>query len=189
MGDLTREDVKRYMDRYAYQTRHGTEAGADTVLCELVSAIVSQIATVTKELGEFRTALEREVQALVTADRYLAAVMTERDEARDWVRKLTREERVLTCIYCGHAYPPGSPTHGAEVLTAHAMVCTRHPLATAVAALEAAEKAAKHAHRLWDKDEESKASYANRLRDIWKPIETALASIRGAAKAKTGDAR
>ncbi len=41
----------------------------------------------------------------------------ERDEARAWVRRLTADSRVLTCVYCGHAYPPGSPEHGAEVLT------------------------------------------------------------------------
>jgi hypothetical protein len=67
-----------------------------------------------------------------------AKTRDERDEAREWVRKLTREERVLTCIYCGHAYPPGSPTHGAEVLTAHAATCEQHPLAAALKALHAA---------------------------------------------------
>lgn len=81
-----------------------------------------------------RDRLESEVIADLRSQ--LAEAQLERDEARDWVRKLTREERVLTCIYCGHAYPPGSPTHGAEVLTAHAMVCTKHPLRIAVAALE-----------------------------------------------------
>ena len=25
--------------------------------------------------------------------------------------------RVLTCVYCGKPYPPGSPTHGVLVLT------------------------------------------------------------------------
>jgi hypothetical protein len=52
----------------------------------------------------------------------------ERDEARDWVRRLTRVDRVLTCVYCGQAYPPGSPDHGADVLTAHVRVCEKHPM-------------------------------------------------------------
>ncbi len=52
----------------------------------------------------------------------------EREEAREWVRKLTSTERVLTCVYCGHAYPPGTPEHGAEVLTAHVAVCEKHPM-------------------------------------------------------------
>ncbi len=53
---------------------------------------------------------------------------SERDEAREWVRKLTAESRVLTCVYCGHAYPPGSPEHGSEVLTEHIKVCEKHPM-------------------------------------------------------------
>ncbi len=53
---------------------------------------------------------------------------SERDEAREWVSRLTAEERVLTCVYCGHAYPPGSPEHGAEVLTEHIKVCEKHPI-------------------------------------------------------------
>ena len=52
----------------------------------------------------------------------------ERDEARNWVQRLTNEERVLTCVYCGHAYPPGSPSHGSEVLTEHIKTCPRHPM-------------------------------------------------------------
>ncbi len=34
----------------------------------------------------------------------------------------------LTCIYCGHAYPPGTPSHGAQVLTDHIRVCEKHPM-------------------------------------------------------------
>ena len=37
-------------------------------------------------------------------------------------------DRTLTCVYCGHAYPPGTPAHGADVLTAHIKVCPKHPL-------------------------------------------------------------
>lgn len=29
------------------------------------------------------------------------------------------ENRVVTCVYCGHEYPDQTPTSGAEVLTAH----------------------------------------------------------------------
>ena len=69
----------------------------------------------------------------------------ERDEARDWVRRLTREQRVLTCVYCGQAYPPGSPTHGAEVLTEHIKVCAKHPLRAAEARVAELEEEV----RLW----------------------------------------
>ena len=65
----------------------------------------------------------------------MADLRRERDEARELVRKLTAAERVLTCVYCGHAYPPGSPTHGAATLTEHIKVCEKHPLREALDAL------------------------------------------------------
>lgn len=58
----------------------------------------------------------------------VAELVRERDEAREWVRRITAQERLLTCVYCGHAYPPGSPEHGAEVLTEHIKTCEKHPM-------------------------------------------------------------
>ena len=34
----------------------------------------------------------------------------------------------LTCVYCGHAYPSGTPAHGAKVLTEHIRTCEKHPM-------------------------------------------------------------
>lgn len=41
-----------------------------------------------------------------------------------------KELQVVTCIYCGKEYPPGTPTHGDKVsaLTDHIRVCEKHPL-------------------------------------------------------------
>lgn len=55
-------------------------------------------------------------------------ITAERDDMRDWVRRITAEQRTLTCVYCGHAYPPGTPAHGSPVLTAHIAACEKHPL-------------------------------------------------------------
>jgi len=63
----------------------------------------------------------------------------ERDDARDWVRRMTRETQVLTCVYCGQEYPPGSPSHGSEVLTAHIEVCPKHPMSELKRKLAVAE--------------------------------------------------
>ena len=52
----------------------------------------------------------------------------ERNEAREWCAKLQRTTQTLTCVYCGKEYPPGTPTHGAEVLTEHIKVCEKHPM-------------------------------------------------------------
>ena len=38
---------------------------------------------------------------------------------------------VLTCVYCGHQYPEGTPPHGSDVLTEHTRVCEKHPLRAA----------------------------------------------------------
>ena len=34
----------------------------------------------------------------------------------------------LTCVYCGMAYPEGTPPHGAQILTDHIKICEKHPL-------------------------------------------------------------
>lgn len=43
------------------------------------------------------------------------------------------ENRVLTCVYCGHEYPQGTPAAGSDVLTAHIKVCEKHPMRKAEA--------------------------------------------------------
>jgi hypothetical protein len=40
----------------------------------------------------------------------------------------SRATQTLTCVYCGHEYPPGTPSHGSPVLTAHIKTCEKHPL-------------------------------------------------------------
>ena len=42
------------------------------------------------------------------------------------------QDRTLTCVYCGLAYPPGTPTHGAPILTAHVVRCPKHPMKGAI---------------------------------------------------------
>ena len=36
--------------------------------------------------------------------------------------------QVVTCVYCGQEYPPGTPTSQHELLTAHIKVCPKHPM-------------------------------------------------------------
>lgn len=38
------------------------------------------------------------------------------------------DERILTCVYCGHEYPQDTPSHGEGVLTAHIKTCKSHPM-------------------------------------------------------------
>jgi hypothetical protein len=37
-------------------------------------------------------------------------------------------DRVVTCVYCGQAYPEGTPTHGAQILKDHIRMCPEHPM-------------------------------------------------------------
>lgn len=43
------------------------------------------------------------------------------------------DDRVLTCVYCGHEYPQTTPAWGSDVLTEHIRVCPKHPLRKAEA--------------------------------------------------------
>jgi hypothetical protein len=70
----------------------------------------------------------------------LGEAVKEREEARDWVRRMHRETQVLTCVYCGKSYPPRTPASGSEALTAHIKVCPKHPLAQATVRAESAER-------------------------------------------------
>lgn len=51
-----------------------------------------------------------------------------RDEAREYARQLHGSSKTVTCVYCGQAYPPGTPTSQHELLTEHIKVCERHPM-------------------------------------------------------------
>ena len=41
----------------------------------------------------------------------------------------------LTCVYCGMAYPEGTPPYGAQILTDHIKICEKHPLRKAEATI------------------------------------------------------
>jgi uncharacterized small protein (DUF1192 family) len=94
----------------------------------LVATLNAEIQNLQAEIveqGDFRDADRAEI-ARLTAE--LATRTTERDEARGWVRRLTATERVLTCAFCGEAYPPGTPESNHERLVAHVKVCAKHPM-------------------------------------------------------------
>ena len=57
----------------------------------------------------------------------------ERDEARQCGERLYYQYsqatgKVVTCAFCGHQYADGAPTSQHERLTAHVLVCEKHPL-------------------------------------------------------------
>lgn len=42
-------------------------------------------------------------------------------------------DTVVTCVYCGHEYPDGTPAAKSELLTAHIKTCPKHPMRQAEA--------------------------------------------------------
>jgi len=48
---------------------------------------------------------------------------------------------VVTCVYCGHEYPEGTPTAKHDLLTAHIKICEKHPMREAEARIERLRKA------------------------------------------------
>lgn len=37
-------------------------------------------------------------------------------------------ENTVTCVYCGHEYPDGTPASKHELLTEHIKICEKHPM-------------------------------------------------------------
>jgi len=75
------------------------------------------------------------------------------EAAMQHIGKLQCTTQTLTCVYCGHEYPPGSPSHGAAVLTEHIRVCEKHPMRKAeseLAELRAWKESALAVEREWD---------------------------------------
>ena len=38
------------------------------------------------------------------------------------------DSTVLTCVYCGHQYPDGTPAAKHQLLTDHIKICEKHPM-------------------------------------------------------------
>lgn len=73
--------------------------------------------------------LERELDAAVDHARSL---VDQRNAARRWAEETVKEpteNRVVTCVYCGHEYEGGTPVSQDERLTAHIEQCEKHPMA------------------------------------------------------------
>lgn len=42
------------------------------------------------------------------------------------INRLTK--KLLTCVYCGHEYPEGTPSSQSQILTDHIAQCEKHPM-------------------------------------------------------------
>lgn len=60
-------------------------------------------------------------------------------------------DHIITCVYCGQAYPENTPTHGADVkvLTEHIKVCPKHPMSSLVKELAECKAAMQDVVNAW----------------------------------------
>jgi hypothetical protein len=59
----------------------------------------------------------------------LAALKAENERLRKERERIQQAECVLTCVFCAHEYPPGTPTANHKRLREHVAVCPDHPAA------------------------------------------------------------
>ncbi|MCE5265702.1 MAG: hypothetical protein LLG97_19510 [Deltaproteobacteria bacterium] len=52
---------------------------------------------------------------------------------------IQNDSRVVTCVFCGRAYPPGTPPSNHAALVAHVEECPKHPMRKYKLRAEAAE--------------------------------------------------
>jgi len=62
----------------------------------------------------------------------IAEALAERERLLKERKAIQSQSCVLTCVYCGQAYPPGTPASNHDALTEHIKQCPRHPLAAAL---------------------------------------------------------
>ncbi len=100
-----------------------------------------------------------------------------------------RERNVVTCVFCGHEYPTGTPRAQHQALTDHVAVCDKHP---AAAFRLRAEKAEEEAARLTSSLAASDDEIMRRVREIGNLIhkhhrETALLNMENEGLKKMVD--
>ena len=92
------------------------------------------------------------------------------------MKNVSDEPRVLTCVYCGQAYPQDTPAWGDKVLTDHIKICPKHPLRQAESVIEKLRKALFGLVGAETKDELERMEVAVRLLP-YSPESDKIASI------------
>jgi hypothetical protein len=96
-------------------------------------------------------------------EKRIAELERERNEARAFGEKaaklyneLLADQRVLTCAFCGQAYPPDTPPTQHDALTAHVAVCPAHPMRNVEASLARLGEAFERLWTEYEKDPQRK---------------------------------
>lgn len=70
-------------------------------------------------------------EALTKLDEHYAVAPVTTEFKAEERENATSRHQVLTCVYCGHQYPDGTPATKHQLLTDHIKECAEHPLRTA----------------------------------------------------------
>jgi len=87
------------------------------------------------------------------------------------------KDMILTCVYCGHQYPDGTPAAKHESLNDHIKVCEKHPLREAELKIQRLKSALAGLIGAETKDELDAMEAAIRIRQIPMPDSDRAAAI------------
>ena len=90
---------------------------------------------------------------------------------------------VLTCVYCGHAYPPGTPAAMHPLLTEHIARCDKHPMKAVVDERDRLRHACQIAH-----DAMCQASFVVKNKPEARDLNHAIDLCRNAITVGANDA-
>jgi DNA repair exonuclease SbcCD ATPase subunit len=148
---------------------HQLRMNAEKRIAELVAdrdewrhkheSLRSDIATVEARIAENEKCLS-ELSGFAERDKQrIAELEQERDEARVFGEKaaklyneLLADQPVLTCAFCGQAYPPDTPATQHQALADHIAVCAKHPMRELEARLARLREAAKAVQKIADRN-------------------------------------
>ncbi len=69
-----------------------------------------------------------QMRTIVDLEGKVAEARSMTEQACRQHNELLAQKRRVTCIYCGHVYPDGTPESQAALLTAHVNQCHLHPV-------------------------------------------------------------
>jgi hypothetical protein len=112
-----------------------TAAEADEALFLMFETLAAVLGTVLSHQGKYMCApdLRSRLELVAQAEGMLALLRKGRRDGATlrYIRAGLHPAQVVTCVYCGQEYPPGTPTSQADALTAHIKVCEKHPMRAA----------------------------------------------------------
>jgi hypothetical protein len=94
-----------------------------------VRYLLGEIARLNEALREMGELKKGWYDAFCVRVRERGEALAENARLHEERRAVQEEERVLTCVFCGHIYEPGTPASNHVALTEHVAVCPSHPAA------------------------------------------------------------